>query len=99
MAAVPASGGSAGRGNRLHGRLPCITVVPRQNLEISIGLPACTQAAAAHACKLGVTLTVTPCGACPLQLLVRNPKQRLPLQQVLEHPWIVGHAQSSLLAS
>ena len=34
-----------------------------------------------------------------LQLLVRNPKARLPLKQVLEHPWILGHAQGSPLAS
>ena len=32
-----------------------------------------------------------------LQLLVRNPKQRLPLKQVLEHPWIMGYAQDSPL--
>ena len=33
------------------------------------------------------------------QLLVRNPKARLPLKQVLEHPWILGHAQGSPLAA
>ena len=32
-----------------------------------------------------------------VQLLVRNPKQRLPLKQVLEHPWIMGYAQDSPL--
>lgn len=26
-----------------------------------------------------------------LQLLVKDPTQRLPLQQVIQHPWIVGH--------
>ena len=29
---------------------------------------------------------------CSLQLLVRDPKQRLALEQVLQHPWIVGQA-------
>ena len=32
-----------------------------------------------------------------LQLLVRDPRQRLPLKQVLEHPWIAGHANSNAL--
>lgn len=29
-----------------------------------------------------------------VQLLVRDPRQRLPLKQVLEHPWIAGRASS-----
>jgi len=32
-----------------------------------------------------------------LQLLVRDPRQRLPLKQVLEHPWIAGHTNSNAL--
>ncbi|CAL5222807.1 g5226 [Coccomyxa viridis] len=31
------------------------------------------------------------------KLLVRDPRQRLPLKQVLEHPWIAGHAGSDAL--
>ena len=33
----------------------------------------------------------------PVQLLVRDPRQRLPLRQVLEHPWIAGQAGSAVL--
>lgn len=37
------------------------------------------------------------CCAMPVQLLVRDPRQRLPLRQVLEHPWIAGQAGSAVL--
>ena len=36
-------------------------------------------------------------GVISAQLLVRDPRQRLPLKQVLEHPWIEGHASSDAL--
>ena len=29
-----------------------------------------------------------------MQLLVKDPTQRLPLQQVIQHPWIVGHIEA-----
>ena len=29
-----------------------------------------------------------------LQLLVKDPTQRLPLKQVIQHPWIVGHNEA-----
>ena len=34
-----------------------------------------------------------------LQLLKKDPKERLPLAQVLEHPWIMGFSKDSPLAS
>jgi aurora kinase len=36
---------------------------------------------------------------CCLQLLVCNPKERMPLAQVLEHPWIIGYAKGSPLST
>lgn len=32
------------------------------------------------------------------QLLVKNPKDRMPLEQVLQHPWITGNADPAVLA-
>lgn len=32
------------------------------------------------------------------KLLVRNPEERLTIQQVLEHPWIRAHADPAVLA-
>lgn len=28
-----------------------------------------------------------------LQLLVKDPTQRLPLKQVIQHPWIIGYSE------
>jgi hypothetical protein len=36
--------------------------------------------------------------ACLLQLLVKSPKDRLPLEQVLQHPWITANADPAVLA-
>lgn len=39
------------------------------------------------------------CRSCPIpQLLVKNPKDRMPLEQVLQHPWITGNADPAVLA-
>jgi PIN domain nuclease of toxin-antitoxin system len=35
--------------------------------------------------------------SCPLQLLVKSPKDRLPLEQVLQHPWIIANADPVVL--
>ena len=32
------------------------------------------------------------------QLLVKNPKDRMPLEQVLQHPWITANADPAVLA-
>lgn len=34
----------------------------------------------------------------PLQLLVKKPADRLPLEQVLQHPWIQANADPAVLA-
>ena len=47
--------------------------------------------------RKGVRAASAECGAVPVQLLVRDPRQRLPLRQVLEHPWIAGQASSAVL--
>lgn len=39
--------------------------------------------------------TTAPCAP---QLLVKNPKDRMPLEQVLQHPWITGNADPAVLA-
>jgi hypothetical protein len=35
---------------------------------------------------------------CLLQLLCKVPQQRLPLDQVLRHPWIQANADAAILA-
>ena len=47
------------------------------------------------------SLLARPPACCPparLQLLVKGPKERLPLEQVLQHPWIVANADPAVLA-
>ena len=61
---------------------------------------ACWQLVRVHLLTLTEVMpsgAMEPDGALPVQLLVREPRQRLPLKQVLEHPWIAGHASSDAL--
>lgn len=44
------------------------------------------------------THTVDGIGSCVcLQLLMKHPKERLELHNVLQHPWIIGNADPSVL--
>ena len=39
-----------------------------------------------------------PLPSCLVQLLVKSPKDRMPLEQVLQHPWITANADPAVLA-
>lgn len=58
---------------------------------------------AQHGRRLGMQplcscLTPSACAPWFMQLLVKKPADRLPLEQVLQHPWIQANADPAVLA-